>query len=166
MSRLRGRLALVLLLLIGCGERPAAPVDAAVEDAAFDAAPVDAAPVARPPRRSGIALASDESAWGVVIPIGCTPVFARADWIECRCRLPIDALRRYFAFRFPAGRLTGLGRGHRFDPGTTVAGHAVLLPFAGRDGVRSRLLLFAGDALGDPAAAEIIDRLVPAAERE
>lgn len=162
--------ALVLLLLIGCGERPAAPGDAAVEDAAVEDAALDAAvvdaPAAPPPRRSAIALASDEAAWGVVIPIGCTPVFARADWIECRCRLSIDALRRYFAFRFPAGRLTALGRGHRFDPGTTVTGHAVLLPFAGRDGVRSRLLLFAGDAIGDPAAAAIINRLVPAAQRE
>lgn len=157
--------ALSLALLMGCGERAEAPVDAAVAVAVADAAVADAA-VAPRPRRSGIALASDEAAWGVVIPIGCTPVFARPDWIECRCRLTVDALRRYFAFRFPAGRLTALGRGHRFDPGTTVAGHAVLLPFAGPDGVRSRLLLFAGEAVGDPAAAEIIDRLAPAAQRE
>lgn len=162
-------MAALALALGGCGRGAGAPdaagVDAVVVDAVgTDAVVVDAAPAPRPARRPNVALPSGEVAWGVAIPIGCTPVFARAGWVEARCRLSYRALRKFFAYRFPGGRSTAFARGERFDPGTSGAGHAVMTPFAGDDGVRSRLMIFAGPRMDDGARA-LVERLVPAALR-
>lgn len=157
-------LALAGVLAVGCGRRAEAPDAGAPVDAGVVVeVEADAAPPRRP-RRSAVALPSGESAWGVAIPFGCTPVFARVEWVEARCRLSYEGLRRFFAFRFPAGRSTRLARGTRFEPGTTAAGHAVLTPFSADGGVRSRLMIFAGPTIDDGARA-LIERLTPAALR-
>lgn len=152
------------LALAGCGRGGEAAPDVAVVARVVDAGVMDAAPPPRRPRGPAVPLTSGESAWGVAIPIGCTPVFARSGWIEARCRLSYRALRKFFDHRFPGGRSTAFARGERFDPGTTGAGHAVLTPFSGDDGVRSRLMIFAGGRMDDGARA-LIERLVPAALR-
>lgn len=130
------------------------------EDRAERAAPQEA-PRARRSSRPTVPRSSDDSAWGVQIPIGCTPTFARREWIESRCRLSVTTLARYYRFRFPLGTVEGLGRGYKFTPGVADAGYAIFNP-AKRAGVEaSRLMLFPAMAPDDDGARRLLDRLVP-----
>lgn len=161
-------LACLAGLTVGACSSPPTPdaeiEDAAVEDVAVeDAEIVDAA--AAPPRKSLVPSPSGRSAWGVAIPLGCTPTFARPEWIECRCRISLSTLTRFFRFRFPGGKTEGLGRGYRFTPGVDRPGYAILNRFEGPGDVKSRLLIFAGRAPDDEGARTLIDRLAPARSR-
>ncbi len=161
-------IALVALGALACDhpqpaarERPAPPPTETVD------AGVAAADSALTAELERVVAWSGQRVWGIAIPRGCTPVRAFEGILVYDCRLRVDQVAAFFAFRFPIGQLERTGEARRFEPGTASSGYARMHSMPAVTGDRARLELFRGAApVDDPQALALERRLRPRAAAE